>query len=391
METMNRILYIYTARCADDQRAWSGTMYRSLQALKQVGYEVDYLCASRDSKNTFVDKLWWEYWRCVPQWLGKNMRCDESFYSVRVFRQTLREFDYSPYDIVFVPTHIAIVNALPQHMKAKVVHLVDATVDSLFNYYTEFSNLLAHNYWEAHVLGKRAFRRSDLIIASSDWCKRHAVDDYGIRPELVAVVEFGANMDRIDIPAKPKELNDKKQWNIYWSGVNWNRKGGEIALVCCDELIRRGYGVRLHVTGIKDTDPNNASLQARDYVVNHGFLNKNEPNQYRELCQILKEMDLFLFPSKAECSSIALCEANGFGLPCFVYDTGGTANYVLDGKNGYKLPLCADGYDFADCIEGCVRRKKLNHLSQGAVDHFLSHLNWEVWGERVKAAMDGLF
>lgn len=385
---MRRILYIYSAWSEDDQRAWSGTMHRSIQALRKTGYTVDYLCASRNSKNTFVHKLWWEYWKRVPRWFGKNMRCDESFYSVSVFRDTLKRVDYSPYDIVFVPTHIGIVNALPRHIHSKVVHLVDATVDSLFDYYTEFSNLMGHNYWEAHILGKRAFQRSNLLIASSDWCKHHAIVDYGICPEKLTVVEFGANMDRCDIPARPKNLDGKKQWNVYWSGVNWSRKGGDIALACCDELIRRGYEVRFHVTGIKTSDPLVDYFNAREYVINHGFLNKNEPQQYQELCRILSQMDVFLFPSKAECSSIALCEANGFGLPCFVYDTGGTGNYVVNGENGYMLPLDATAWDFADRIEACIQNKELTRLSQGAVARFLSHLNWDVWGERVKEAIE---
>ena len=50
------------------------------------------------------------------------------------------------------------------------------------------------------------------------------------------------------------------------------------------------------------------------WVHNYGFLNKNNPAEYRTLIEIMKTQDIFLFPSKAECSSIALCEANAFGL-----------------------------------------------------------------------------
>ena len=385
-----KILFIFTSKTYNDKSAWSGTMYQSFMGLKRAGFDVDYLCALENASNNFLDKLLWEYWKRIPKACGKNFRCDEAFYSKRIFTKTLKSFDYSPYDIVFVPTHIAIVNALPKTLKAKVVHLADATVDSLFDYYSEFSNLIFHNYWEAHILGKRAFCRSDLLIVSSKWCKDNAIKEYGIDPNKIKVVEFGANIDRIDIPALPKKIVEKKQLNIYWSGVNWERKGGDVALECCAELIRRGHNVVLHLTGIKSDNPLTNYLAKYPFVENHGFLNKNIKEQYVQLVDVLKNMDVFLFPSKAECSSIALCEANGFGLPCFAYNTGGTANYIINGVNGYMLPLSATAVDFANKIEECIVNKEFDHLSKAAVDYFKEHLNWEVWSERVKEAIDEL-
>ena len=312
---------------------------------------------------------------------------DETLYTVKVFKQTLRQFDYSPYDIIFVPTHLAIVNALPADIKAKVVHLVDATVDSLMGYYTEFSNLWFHNCWEAHLLGKRAFLRSDMLIASSDWCKTNAIAQYGVSPDKVNVVEFGANIDIDDVPVLDKHFDSSKPLRIYWSGVNWVRKGGDVALECCKSLIDRGVNVEFHITGMRSLPDDITSLP---WVHNYGFLNKNNPAEYRTLIEIMKTQDIFLFPSKAECSSIALCEANAFGLPCFVYDTGGTGNYVANGKNGYMLPLTAGGVAFADKIMECVDSDLLDSLSVNAKRKYQTDLNWNVWSEKVKKILTTL-
>ncbi len=382
-----RVLYIFTSKDSSDRGAWSGTMYQAFKGLERAGFDVDYLCAMRDYRESFLDKLLCTYWLRIPAKFGKSTRMDESFYSVRLFRQTLRSVDYSRYDIIFIPTHIAIVNAIPRNINAKVVHLVDATVDSLFGYYSEFSNLMWHNYREAHILGKRAFRRSDMIIASSDWCKRNAIDSYGVSPDKISVVEFGANIDKNDIPAQPKKIDGNKAINIYWSGVNWERKGGDIALEACRELINRGHKVEFHITGMRSLPSVVTDLP---WVHNHGFLNKNNPREYRRLIEIMAAQDIFLFPSKAECSSIALCEANGFGLPCFVYDTGGTANYVVNGVNGYMLPLDASGKDFADKIMASIREKELDRLSLGAVNRYKTNLNWDVWTRKVKSVIEKL-
>ena len=382
-----RILFISTSPTSDDRRAWSGTVYQAFKGLERAGFEVDYLSAMRDYKQTFRDKLICTYWLRVPGKFGKQTRMDESFYSVGIFRHTLNSFDYSRYDVIFVPTHIAIVNALPKNIRAKIVHLVDATVDSLFGYYTEFSNLWFHNYWEAHILWKRAFRRSEMIIASSEWCRQNAIKQYGINPEKIKVIEFGANIDMKDIPAISRQYECTKPLRIYWSGVNWKRKGGNVALDCCKELISRGYKIEFHITGMRQLSQ---EIYELSWVHNHGFLDKNNPDEYRQLIDIMSKQDLFLFPSRAECSSIALCEANAFALPCFVYDTGGTANYVENNTNGVMLPLSATGKDFADMIDNSIRNGRLAEMSVAARKKYEIDLNWKRWSDKIKHILENI-
>lgn len=385
---MIKILFIGRT-CEEDKTAWSGTVYQTICGLKRVGFYVEYLRADRDFKQSFWNKLMVTYWLRIPRLFGKKTRMDESFYEVFRYKSTFKNVDFNQYDVIFVDTYISIVYALPKHVKPKIVHLADATVDSLFNYYTEFSNLFFHNYWEAHFIGKKAFRRSNLLIVSSDWCKLNAINQYGCNPSRIKVIEFGPNIDMQDIPALSKKIDGKKHLNIYWSGVNWERKGGNIALECCEELLRLGYDISFSITGMSELPKvcYNADGRLKAYIKNYGFLNKNEEISYCQLISIMKEQDIFLFPSKAECSSIALCEANGFGMPCFVYDTGGTGNYVINGVNGYMLSLDSQGKDFAHCIIKCFVNKELDKLSVGAVNRYADNLNWEVWSEKIDKAI----
>lgn len=380
MNSAPKILFIGLSPSSDDRKAWSGTVYQAFQGLIRAGFQVDYLSAMRDLKETFTDKLLCKYWLTIPGIFGKKTRMDEAFYMVRLCRQTLAKFDYTNYDIIFVPTFLSVINALPKNIKPKIVHLVDATVDSLFDYYDEFSNLWFHNYWEAHYLGKKAFRRSDMLIASSDWCKLNAINQYGISSDKITVVEFGANIDAKDIPMISREYLNNRPLNIYWSGVNWKRKGGEIAFACCKELIDRGYDIRFHITGMKSLPK---EITDMPWVVNHGFLNKNNPDEYQHLINIMINQDLFLFPSRAECSSIALCEANAFALPCFAYQTGGTANYIENGQNGYMISLERSFKDFADIIEKCVKDGSLQRLSIGSREKYETCLNWNIWSRKL--------
>lgn len=382
-----KILFISTADTSDDRREWSGTMHQSFVCLQQAGFDVTYLSAMRDYQQTFGDKLLCTYWLKWMTCFHRNTRMIESFYGERLYKQTLRSFDYSPYDVIFIPTNISIVYALPRQTRAKVVHLVDATIDSLFGYYTEFSGLIWQNRMEGHLIGKAAFRRSDLIIASSDWCKLNAMHDYNIPEERITVIEFGANIEATDVPAEAKQLDGKKHLNIFLSGVNWERKGGDVAVECCEELLRQGISCTLHITGMILPEKH----QNKSFIHSYGFLNKNIPEQYQRIISIMKEMDIFVFPSRAECSSIALCEACGFGLPIFCYDTGGTGNYVINGKNGYMLPLCSYGKEFARQIEHSYKANELNKLSEGSIEMYKGILNWGRWTERVKESINSLY
>lgn len=375
-----KILFIAQSETSENRKEWSGTMHQSFECLKNAGFDVYYLSANKKGKSSFFVRLLCEWWLQLIKRLHVKTRMTETLYCKYNYRQVLKNYDYSKYDIIFIPTHWAMVAALPSHTKAKVIHLVDATFDSLLDYYEEFSNLTWQNKIEGKYISKQAFKRADLIIASSDWCKNNAIRSYKINPQKIKVIEFGANLRYEDVPSIPKQINGKKNLNIYISGVNWERKGGEQAIECCEELIRMGYKIQLHITGMQPPEQHSK----KNFIKYHGFLNKNIPEEYKHIIEIMSQMDIFLFPSKAECSSIALCEACGFGLPIFCYNTGGTSNYVKNGINGYMIPLTCNGKDFALEINRCYKNKELDNLSKGAITLYKEKLNWQRWMEEVK-------
>lgn len=377
---MIKILFIGKSESSENKKEWSGTMHQSFESLKNAGFDIDYLSATKKGKSSFFVRLLCEWWLQLGKRFHIKTRMAETLYCKYYYRQILKKYDYSKYDIIFIPTYWAMVSALPSHTKAKVVHLVDATFDSLIDYYEEFSNLTWQNKIEGKYISKQAFKRADLIIASSDWCKNNAVKSYNINPEKIKVIEFGANLKYEDVPGIPKFINEKKNLNIYISGVNWERKGGEVAVECCEELIKIGYKIQLHITGMQPPKQHSN----KNFIMYHGFLNKNIHEEYNRIIEIMKQMDIFLFPSKAECSSIALCEACGFGLPIFCYDTGGTGNYVKNGINGYMFPLTFKGKDFAIEIDRCYKSKELNSLSKGAIVLYKEKLNWQIWMGKIK-------
>lgn len=49
------------------------------------------------------------------------------------------------------------------------------------------------------------------------------------------------------------------------------RKGGNVALDCCKELISRGYKIEFHITGMRQLSQ---EIYELSWVHNHGFLDK---------------------------------------------------------------------------------------------------------------------
>lgn len=106
----------------------------------------------------------------------------------------------------------------------------------------------------------------------------------------------------------------------------------------------------------------------------------------QKLQDLFFDASFFVFPTRAECYGIVICEANAFGLPVITTDQCGVSTIIRDGQNGYKLPLSASGSEYATLIAeifGDQRRYKRLVLSSRA--EYDTRLNWDTWAEKLHA------
>lgn len=237
------------------------------------------------------------------------------------------------------------------------IYCTDALFHQMIDYY--WYDIPHRICQQADNLEKEAIEMSALIILSSDWARNCAIHQYGCPKEKVEVIEFGANIEEEDvIPANPYKSGEMR---ILFSGVDWKRKGGDIAVETVRKLNADGIKARLFLVGIdkRKIPANYLDLQFVEYV---GFLNKNRPNEYKKYVEIVRNSHCLLLPTRAECSSIVLCEAAAFGLPVFTYNTGGLNNYVVDKRTGHLLNTNATPDDFANSIKTAIDNKELDAL-----------------------------
>jgi glycosyltransferase involved in cell wall biosynthesis len=156
---------------------------------------------------------------------------------------------------------------------------------------------------------------------------------------------------------------------LLFVGLDWQRKGGDVAVEAARQLNESGIPTKLRIIG----HPPSGSLP--HYVEAVGLLDKQQPDGYKKFVEIYRTSDIFILPSRAECYGVVVPEAAAFGLPALICDTGGLADCVLDGTNGFRLPVADDGTLFAQKAKDIL--SDYETFARNAYSEFENRMNWD--------------
>jgi glycosyltransferase involved in cell wall biosynthesis len=374
------IAYV-TANYPWDRRAWSGTTYYMAQALQKYCGEVHYIAPIRSNEKR-LGKIIHESSRFF---LKKNFAYGYSIFVAKKHAKIAahllagRSFDviFSPIgetEIAFLQTDIPIVLAL------------DTTFALAHDYNPIFSNLLNRSAREADIIENLAYRKASVLLFSSAWAARSAVEDYHAEQEKVCVVPFGANLDYIP----PQEIAQTKKKSdhcrLLFIGTSWQAKGGDIAFETLLKLEEMGVLAELIVCG--STPPQGVAHERMTVIP---FLDKSDERQHRALEKLYAIADFLLVPTRNDCTPIAFSEASAFALPVITTRTGGIPEVVRDGENGFVLPYGARGAEYAEVIAGLYRDdQRYTELVRTSRAAFEDKLNWDAWGLALKDILSKL-
>ena len=202
------------------------------------------------------------------------------------------------------------------------------------------------------------------------------LQDYHIHENKITVVPLGANLDRV-----PAASDLKKEKNticqLLFLGVEWERKGGQIALDTFYALRKQGMQVQLTIVGCTPPVP----VYDNDITV-IPFINKNIQKEAVLLYNIFLQTDFLLLPTRAECAGLVFCEASAFGIPSITTDTGGVGTYIQNGMNGFTLPLSSGAEAYADKILDLYSNDDVyRQLCISSRKKYETTLNWDTWGD----------
>ena len=378
-----RIAFL-TSTDPKNKRSWSGLHYMIAQSLTSHVGHVDYLGpVSLRYLFALGDRV-----NKVVGWLGRGKRYHYSI-SVLVSRMYAsifaRKLRGKEYDLIFAPAGYTEFAFLKTDLP--IVYCCDSTITQLIDYYPGLSGLLAVSKQELAYIEQRAIDRANLLIYSSHWAAQSAILDFKAPPEKVEVVPFGANFPVVLPREEIFAHAHNTRCQLLFVGVEWARKGGKIAFETLLALNRLGIDAHLTICGCVPP----AGFEHEKLTV-IPFLDKNQPDELNRMVQLYKNADFFLLPTRAECAAIAFCEASSFGVPSFTTDTGGIADFVVDGVNGYRLSLEAGGEEFAHAIKQVFDNKPLyKQLRVSSRDLYEQKLNWQAWGQHVRYVIEQRF
>lgn len=267
-----------------------------------------------------------------------------------------------------------------------VIHLSDATVPIMRDYYQEFARLPKFLAEAALELDRDTVRYSRVSLYPTEWAATSAVNDYGANRSRVHVIPWGCNLEKNDIPSDTTYVRSD-QCNLVFIGVDWMRKGGDIAIDAFERLLDLGCPVLLDIIGAK---PN---LQERRrsirYVAEHGFINKGTPDGLSLFQSIMRKASFLFVPTRQDCYGLVFAEASAHGVPVIATRTGGVPGVVEDGVNGYLLDLDAAADKYAELIQKVWSDEALyRRLRKSSRVRFEQILNWDSWVARAAPIID---
>ena len=230
----------------------------------------------------------------------------------------------------------------------------------------------------AAAFSRAIYQNAQGVFCMSRWLADSMVRTTGIPEKRVHVVYAGSNWHGggaalSDVKIRQRTNGDEIR--MLLTGVDFKRKGIDLAIEATDLLNREGVRCRLHICGIRDSFPHS------EYVVSHGRVDK------AKLTELLQQCDLFVLPSRFDCFGIAFTEAMAFGLPCIGRRICAMPEIIDEGENG-ELVTTDDPRELADKIVSvCGDAEKYARYSASAIRK-AQQFTWENTVQRMLRVLE---
>lgn len=377
-----RVAYVTIGK-ADDLHEWSGLNAAIRRSLLQQGCRVDdvdelgapYSSAQRARK------------RAQAALFGTTYALERSPAATAAWSRIVdRRIAANPPVDAIVSTGTLPVAFLDGHRPLAI--WADATFHGLRSTYPDYANYSRASIKEGDSVERAALNRASLVCYASEWAADDAVEYYGISRSKTRVIPFGANAESPfanEVEAASQVA--QRDWSVVrlaFIGVDWHRKGGDLAVAIADQLNQRGVRTVLSIAGCEPPP----AVRALPFVESHGFLSKKAPADSARLRHILLSSHFLLVPSIAECFGLVYAEAAAFALPSVARAVGGVATAVQHGKTGLLMPLQAGAGAYCDALEPLLTdRQRYAGMCAEAYRDYAGRLNWQAAGARFCAEL----
>jgi glycosyltransferase involved in cell wall biosynthesis len=317
-----------------DRAAFSGSTYQILQIVLATGAKVEVVGPLMDRWRFNAIRLSTLPYRMMGQgvaWPKHPFLIQPCAEEVDLAARRIKP------DVIFSPGSNAI--AYSNFLKP-TIFWSDAPFAAMVDYYPwpQFQNLTPQSRAYGMEADTRAVRYAAAAIYRSNWGRDAAIREHQADPERTHVVPLPGNLFRrwsLDELEDLIPMRLKSPWKIFFSGVDWVRKGGDHMVAVVNALVALGQPCELHAAGV--VVPPEAVAAAKFPVHSLGRLNLNHPENRVTLCNRLQESTFMVVPSTAEALGLVFCEALGAGVPAVGRATGGVPDAVMEDRTGFLI------------------------------------------------------
>jgi glycosyltransferase involved in cell wall biosynthesis len=356
-------------------RDWSGIPYFMYKAL-QHHYEVVYV---RSPKLRRL-KLAGYYLNKILGVLGVGKILFDfgflvSFFSGLANTRSVRKIGMAKF--IFCPASIVEVAFLKTNIP--LVICTDCSVLQMVGYYPALERVQGFSVSIVSRIERRAFAKASANIFSSAWAADFISKKYFAGN--IHIVPFGANLIDDYSHVKPRAYKNGA-CTLIFVGVDWKRKGGDLAVQIRRELEKTGIDCRLIVVG---SVPKTMQEDKVDVVTD---LDKRlEESKYATL---FRDADFMILPTNADCTPVVIAESFAFGVPVLAANTGGISQMINDGLNGFLInERSASAYatPITTMLSNIGQRQQ---MAAACRESYTTMFNWKAWATGVTRAVASL-
>lgn len=231
------------------------------------------------------------------------------------------------------------------------------------------------------TLDKLALKNCKLVLFSSNWAAQLAIKTYKeAKIAKLKVVPTGANTDSNKTAEEIEKIiksKSSKLCKLLFCGVDWQRKGGDIALRVAKQL-NDSVPTELIILGCQPP----ADEYLPNFVKVYGFIDRSSPAGQKIVDALFSEAHFLILPSRIDFTPAVLREASSFGLPCLSTNIGGIPTLVRDGCNGKIFAAEASIAEYCNYIIDLFSNySKYVDLSFASFQEYQARLTWNAAGE----------
>lgn len=251
----------------------------------------------------------------------------------------------------------------------------DLSIDVLIKHFQEYNHPVPG--WEIFNLDDlykrkewqmRIYNQCTGVFAKSQWLADSLIEDTGISPEKVHVVDVGINV-KPELTHYSFAKKNKKNKTIFFVGRDFFRKGGSL-VVEAFEFLRKNYSknVKLIIAGPKSWPLVGGIPEGVQFIGDASW---------EIIQQYYKTSDVFCMPSYFEGGyAIVFAEALSFGIPCIGQNIQGMSEIIKPGVNGYLLN--SDSIDeLAELIIKVIEDKNMKSGVEKMSKSYQDYYSWD--------------